>query len=114
MLETCGVVVLDDFVADRFRLSDSGRLALAGGEGKVFLSHTARRIIDRHIQSRATGPRGRRTPARRAARDAFKALPYSNFSVETRQHCVIGTINCPTSCFTHLHYRWCATGTQNQ
>ena len=37
MLETRGAVVLDDFVADLSWAPDSGRLAVAGGEGKVFL-----------------------------------------------------------------------------
>jgi WD40 repeat protein len=37
MLETRGAVVLDDFVADLSWAPDGGRLAVAGGEGKVFL-----------------------------------------------------------------------------
>ena len=35
MLETRGAVVLDDFVADLSWAPDGGRLAVAGGEGKV-------------------------------------------------------------------------------
>ena len=60
MLETCGAVVLDDFVADRFRLSDSGRLALAGGEGKVFL------VTHGSADHRPAQPVARYRPARSA------------------------------------------------
>ena len=52
MFETRGAVVLDDFVADISWSPDSTRLAVAGGEGKVFLVERVAGATARALQAR--------------------------------------------------------------
>ena len=66
MLETRGAVVLDDFVADLSWAPDGGRLAVAGGEGKVFL-------VTRPVGS-STGAASRALQAREVGEHLLGAL----------------------------------------